>query len=329
MDKLSIIVPAYNASRFLSPCLSSILNQEYENIEVIVIDDGSTDCTGSIIDRYARQDERVRAIHKENGGVSKARNLGIEYATGEWLSFVDADDMITPDYAITVMSHVPKADLIFFSSVDLCPSGNTIEHLLQNRYAGDRADIEKEIVWLKQNSQEFEFYGYTWNKIFRTDIIKKNNVRFREDLAVREDEIFTSHYVRHINSLATISPVLYKYRFGGDSLTVARKKPVVFEILCRYIEENTCYFTTVELQKLEYTRCMAFLWTALNISKSNSERIRYATALVSFGSRYKSKYDVGRLSKYLAIPLEANSVILLYISLMIKKTTDKFLKWLK
>ena len=94
---VSIIVPVYNTERFLNRCIDSVLAQTYSDWELLLVDDGSTDSSGSICDEYATQDSRIRVFHKENGGVSSARNLGLDYARGEWITFVDSDDYIAPD----------------------------------------------------------------------------------------------------------------------------------------------------------------------------------------------------------------------------------------
>ena len=94
---VSIIVPVYNAEEYISRCVDSILNQEYKDFELILVDDGSTDCSGQLIDDYAKADNRIVVIHKENGGVSHTRNLAIEHARGTYIQFLDSDDWITPD----------------------------------------------------------------------------------------------------------------------------------------------------------------------------------------------------------------------------------------
>ena len=97
-EKISVIVPVYNVEKYIGECIKSIINQDYENIEIILVDDGSNDKSGEICDEYTLKDKRVKVIHKENGGVSSARNRGIESSTGEYIAFVDGDDYVTKDY---------------------------------------------------------------------------------------------------------------------------------------------------------------------------------------------------------------------------------------
>ena len=91
---VSVIIPAYNIEDYIGRCLDSVLSQTYKNLEILVVDDGSSDCTGEILDDYEKKDQRIRVIHKENGGVSSARNIGIEAATGDYIGFVDGDDLM-------------------------------------------------------------------------------------------------------------------------------------------------------------------------------------------------------------------------------------------
>ncbi len=106
MNKISVIVPAYNVESYLADCLDSILNQTYPNIEVIVIDDGSPDRSGEIAENYKQKDRRIKVIHQENGGLSVARNSGLDNATGEFVCFIDSDDWIEPDYLELLYSAV-------------------------------------------------------------------------------------------------------------------------------------------------------------------------------------------------------------------------------
>lgn len=107
---ISIIVPVYNVDAYLKQCIDSILNQKYENFELLLVDDGSTDKSGDICDVYGKRDKRVRVFHKKNGGVSSARNVGLDNAKGDWIAFVDSDDIVTPSYLSGLYSDV-KSDV--------------------------------------------------------------------------------------------------------------------------------------------------------------------------------------------------------------------------
>ena len=114
MDTISVIIPVYNVEPYIRQCLDSVVHQTYKNLEIIIVDDGSPDNCGAICDEYAANDERIQVIHKENGGLASARNTGIEYASGEWIAFVDSDDWCKTDYYEQLMSHMCKDPVDIF-----------------------------------------------------------------------------------------------------------------------------------------------------------------------------------------------------------------------
>ena len=117
MPQISVIVPVYNAEKYLHRCIDSILAQTFSDFELLLIDDGSKDNSGRICDEYAAKDSRIRVFHKKNGGVSSARNMGLDNAKGDWITFVDSDDWVKQDYLYSMISQ-PDADLIM-SSFDI------------------------------------------------------------------------------------------------------------------------------------------------------------------------------------------------------------------
>ncbi|WP_086313933.1 hypothetical protein A5821_001482 [Enterococcus sp. 7F3_DIV0205] len=152
MCKISIIVPVYNVERYLRKCVDSILNQTFTDIEVILVDDGSTDSSGEICDEYVLQDQRVQVIHKENGGLSDARNTGIESARGEYLGFVDSDDYIALDMYELLFNNIQKeaADLAICGIYDVYenkePLKKTQEYMVLDKVAAMKLILEAKIV---------------------------------------------------------------------------------------------------------------------------------------------------------------------------------------
>ena len=128
---ISVIVPVYNVAEYLPECVDSICNQSYKNLEIILVDDGSTDNSGKICDEYAKKDLRIKVIHKENGGLSDARNTGIEIAQGEWISFVDSDDLISNH----MYEKMYEAGLIYSASLVCCQSTQDYKNI--NTISGD------------------------------------------------------------------------------------------------------------------------------------------------------------------------------------------------
>lgn len=214
--KISIIVPVYNVGKYLSMCIDSILAQTFTEFELLLIDDGSSDKSGIICDEYARKDTRIRVFHKLNGGVSSARNLGLENALGEWVTFVDADDWISDSF----IENLYKPIL----------SDNTIEFVqggCTNYINSEIADIEQQYEDLVSSDSIHlfnHFRGLTVSKMFRLDnVIRTFNLTFDEQMRTAEDMAFTLDYIFHITKYCFISEVGYYYRYNPNSLTHSKK----------------------------------------------------------------------------------------------------------
>ena len=222
MPNVSVIVPVYNAEGFLRECIDSILTQTYKDFELILVDDGSPDNSGAICDEYAQKDLRVCVIHKENGGVSSARNVGLEAARGEWVYFVDSDDRIEPYSLEHMIEKTEKYDLVVHGLVNDYiykgeSSSNTYEEINANDYSSiiDRTDR----------------YGLLKGpvcKLFKLELIKKNGLHFDSTISYGEDTKFSFEYLACCNNLAFVPEHNYHYCFrNGDSLK-KKKYPCEF-----------------------------------------------------------------------------------------------------
>ncbi|MDE6951519.1 MAG: glycosyltransferase, partial [Lachnospiraceae bacterium] len=193
--QVSIIVPVHNAQATLRRCVNSIIHQEYAELELLLIDDGSTDGSGAICDEFAAQDERIVVIHKENGGVSEARNLGLSKARGTYLQFADSDDWISPDATKQFVKAAQETDcdLViadFYRVIGerLSPKGNIDETEAFSR--------EKYAAYMMENPADF-YYGVLWNKLFRREIVEKYKRRIDPYVSWCEDFMFNLEYIRH------------------------------------------------------------------------------------------------------------------------------------
>ena len=198
---ISVIIPIYKAEVFLPRCLDSLKAQDYKEWEAILVDDGSPDNSGSICDSYAVDDSRFRVVHKVNGGVSSARNSGLNLAKGEWISFCDADDYLLPDYLSSMIGS--KADMVLcgFTSpygMNYCP---------ESRF-WDKSAIRKHLVQLMHN--EYTIY-VPWGKLIRRKIVEENNLLFNTKLRLSEDTIFVYNYLAYCNSVEFIHNQSYYY----------------------------------------------------------------------------------------------------------------------
>lgn len=202
---ISVVVPIYNAEKYLCRCIDSILAQTFTDFELLLINDGSRDSSGAICDRYAAKDLRVRVFHKENGGASSARNLGLENAKGEWITFCDSDDFVDTDWLKNYIDNSDgKCDLVV-QTIKLLNKGYDEINGPQQLIEGDGKNV---MIALKYNGGTL---GYPVNKLFSSSIIKKNFLRFREGIKLREDEDFVLRYLLHVNNGRIIKDGGYNY----------------------------------------------------------------------------------------------------------------------
>ncbi len=205
---ISIVIPVYNVEGELDRCLDSVLGQTYGNLEVILVDDGSTDGSGRLCDEAVARDGRVRVIHKENGGLSSARNAGLRAATGDWLLYVDSDDAIMPDACEALLDAAREsgADLVIGDAVHETPGGTEpMPHSCLEpgvRYAA-RDGIIKLI-------QSHEFYAPSWFNMYKPFILKHNNLFFAEGI-LHEDMEMQPRLFLSVGSVACSGRTFYRY----------------------------------------------------------------------------------------------------------------------
>lgn len=210
---VSVILPVYNVEKYIREALDSVINQTYKNLEIILVDDGSPDSSGDICDEYAAKDDRIRVIHKENGGVSSARNAGIEMAAGDWIYFMDPDDWIEPDTleAAVGMAAENGCDMCMFDVEKVSRTRKTLRTFqCDGTVFRDPAD---EKVFLAFAC----VIGAVWNIVTKADFIKK--LRFDESFSIREDDIFKLQLYGTINSFCHVRKPLYHYRCVSSSAT--------------------------------------------------------------------------------------------------------------
>lgn len=205
---VSVIVPIYNSEKFLRRCLDSIISQTYKNLEIILVDDGSTDDSLDICNSYCKKDSRITVIKEKNRGVSFARNVGLKIAKGDYVCFVDSDDSAEPNMVKFLLKD------IFDNRVDMSICGyNIIGGVLNSR----RIDNSFLINSREEYHNNYKIYqGYLWNKMFDTKIARK--ILFDEDIYCCEDELFVTKYVEHCNGFYYDSRKLYNhYNYIGSS----------------------------------------------------------------------------------------------------------------
>ena len=214
MPEFSVIVPVYKVEKYLDRCICSILNQTFSDFELILIDDGSPDNSGAICDQYAAKDNRVRVIHKENGGVSSARNAGLNAAQGTYIAFVDSDDEVAPNYIELLNSK--RADAVVCGVTNIDPD-NQVHHQLKF--------IEQDINVINSDCVRklYEDAGilYVYSKAYRRSIIEEAGLRFNDSLSLGEDTLFFVEYLLCCRSLSYVQGTPYIYhKYKHETLTV-------------------------------------------------------------------------------------------------------------
>ena len=219
---VSIIIPVYNADKYLRMCIDSILAQTYQQWECILIDDGSKDNSSIICDEFSNNDLRIKVLHKSNEGVSIARNAGLDLAIGEYITFVDADDYVEPYYLEKIIEY-KYFDVVFFPFTEIMSNGNNIVHKLQEVESTSDEKFWNVVNYLRNNSIYINFFGFTWNKLFRAEIIQRNKIRFIQGLKVCEDEVFTLNYCINAKTIKVLATPIYNYRIHSNSLTRSKR----------------------------------------------------------------------------------------------------------
>lgn len=274
---ISIIVPAYKTEPFIKKCVDSILAQTYRNLEVILVDDGSPDNCGAICDEYAALDSRVKVIHKPNGGLSDARNAGLDICTGAYIGFVDSDDWIEPNMYETLLANLLRfdADMSFGGVSDDVESNNETCTVKVSDY-GPEPFSESNMA-----AMERYFLGSwsAWDKLYRAELFQ--NIRYPVG-EINEDEAIVLHLLNQCRQVCYSNEVLYHYihRSNSSSITVSSfsSKKLAWMRHCRdNLEYIRCHHPDLEPQAAARYRS-SLLWSLTEIALSDgdfSEDIRY------------------------------------------------------
>ncbi len=211
-DLISIIVPIYNVEKYLNKCIESIVNQTYENIEIILIDDGSNDNSGIICDEYAKKDNRIIVVHKENGGVSSARNKGLKIAKGEWISFVDADDWIEQIFCQTLLNKVTQEQ----ADIALCGYNRITDNRIEKINANNQEVFLNSNEYLVKSLNPQTGFGFCHMRLIKKEVLK--SISFNERIEVGEDALFNIQLSTYIKKAVFLKQPLYNYRINNQSV---------------------------------------------------------------------------------------------------------------
>lgn len=217
MKKISVIVPVYNVEKYLSQCLDSIIHQTYKNLEIILVDDGSTDSSGLICDNYSQKDKRIKIIHKCQGGLSDARNAGLKIATGEYISFIDSDDFIDKNMYSILINNTQKynSDIVWFNYYNYYSKKHFINSsIIKNNDLYDLSSSDK-IKFAKNLFYQYKMDAHVWAKLYKRSIF--NNIKFPYG-KLFEDIFVLLPILSNAKIISTIPDCLYFYRNRSESI---------------------------------------------------------------------------------------------------------------
>lgn len=233
---ISIVIPVYNAEKYLRRCLDSVINQSYNHYEIILIDDGSSDNSGVICDEYASKDSRFMVIHKRNEGVSIARNIGIDHTKGEYITFLDADDYLEKCFFEKMIEYsmFPLVVCAYreFGCREMIKGPENDKEIIVAR------DIP--ILWNKSYSP---YWLYIWGKLFRSTIIRRNKLLFDTEMRYLEDFCFVMKYISYIDRIYMTNNVLVNHLVESSKYTKYHMK--FDELKIHIMKQDTC-FTILE-----------------------------------------------------------------------------------
>lgn len=254
-ELISVIVPVYNAEKYLDRCINSIIKQTYENIELILIDDGSTDQSYAICLGWEEKDCRVKVYHQKNSGVSAARNRALLSVQGRYIAFVDADDYLEPNYCEKMGGIIQEsnADVVFCEHHQIFEDGSNVIS------GGNSGRVEK------ISSKEFEYYGKrerraVWGAIYKVDILGK--LKFPEDIAIGEDALFLAMVVKQANTIAYYDNSMYNYVIQKESAYYGKfteKKNTEIDAwlqICKVFDWDSVTRLSAEAMCAETAACM-------------------------------------------------------------------------
>lgn len=276
---ISIIVPVYKVETYLDKCVNSIINQTYKNLEIILVDDGSPDNCPKMCDEWAKKDDRIKVIHKKNGGLSDARNIGIQHANGEFIGFVDSDDWIDMNMYKTLYSNLQKTN----SDISICDitrvTGETIELKPQKEILSEYSQEDYLMRYFKIGFQTIEYYAV--NKLYKRELLNNNQYPYG---LTSEDVLGTYKAILKTSRIVKSNKVLYFYRCNENSITGSFSKRdfdllKIWDMVVDYTKKEASQYleyAKINRKRINYTLLMRM---ALNI--------KYSDIVNTYGEMYK------------------------------------------
>lgn len=340
MNRLSVIIPVYNGEKYISRCLDSVLNQNVEGLEIIIVDDGSKDDTGKICKEYQEKDSRIKYFNKKNEGVSVARNYGIEKVSGKYMTFVDADDWLEDGAYTDVISYIEKKDLdiyIFnYKYVDENGKSSINNNTTIEFEYSSKEDIEKiqNVIIANGNiygddiapQRKVFGLGLVWNKIYKTSIVKDNNIRFVmcNQKAMFEDVAFCFEALEYSKSVKFSKSVKYNYYVNNASAVhtytpdIYKNTKELCDCIDRYKESRihrNKYDEAFDIRVLSNI-CFSFSKCYFYEKKRNKKELKefMAEPMVRDAVKRINLSNVGKMIKLYYVGLKLNSYFIIRVT---------------
>lgn len=338
--KISVIIPVYNAGETLEKCLDSIRSQTYKNIEIICVDDESTDDSYISCREFAKKDKRIKCIQKKNGGVASARNEGLKYATGEYVTFVDQDDWIEPEMyeKMSDVAQKENADMV------VCNYSKDTEDVIMKMKNIDNIDC---IINSRENMIKYSFYrekyrgfaAFVWNKIFRRKVLEDNNITFEEGLKRGDDVLFCIRFFTKIEKAAYVDEHFYHYIQRESSIThtlnadnISRLADILkgYQLAISLLEKEKKYTAVRGYLKCFFVYHASILYELAEKEKLDKEKEEFRGAMNLYINEYKEQNKgqtdrINRIDKLLKGGEEKNKKIALWgCGLILDKYFNEF-----
>lgn len=244
MTKISVIVPVYNVEKYIEECINSLINQTFTNIEIIIINDGSLDSSGIIVNNIEQKDKRIKVIHQKNLGLPGARNTGLSIATGEYIGFVDSDDIVKPEMYEVLFNNITENN----SDISVCNFSrfDRKNEIKNTRYNNSTLTFEA------RNSAKFYSHALdsSCNKLYRTNIIRNNNLHFEsKSIVPQEDFYFLVKYLAHSSKISSVSEALYNYRIRKSSITNTKQAEGFIEGCLNFVNLTRKYHDELKIKR--------------------------------------------------------------------------------
>lgn len=292
-DLISVIVPVYNSERFLNSCIDSIIHQTYENLEIILIDDGSTDNSFSICKNYAERDKRIKVFHKENSGPADTRNVGLDNASGRYVAFVDSDDILNIDAYKIIMeikSNLKNPSISVGVNYNRFTNDNPHKRVSSFNYP--------QKAFSPDNFARHQGGYYLWGFLYDNEIIQSKGLRLESELDYLEDVVFNSIYYRFIDKVIYVDLPLYYYRININSITHTKvdHKLLAYRWMISYesIVNSACRIVFNDSQikgiKKELRMCMNNIHSELYAQKESYTEYKKIVSVLK--KRKRKKYDL-------------------------------------